>query len=574
MGEKKIDIIKILNDSGIITKNEAIEILCKDERLSDENVRILYDISIFYYRISEPIIRPEQNGLWTLTAISENERDWLEKSVEKLNVIELQARIYDILWNLDKKNTINIELCIKKYKELAQKLIETKEPNDLDVINALQRAFYLSSFYRRKNEIIFNDTVGTIINIIIDHSSDPQLQLLELLINYNLEMPESIINIAYSWTSIYQNKKNISGIEKSWELCLKLSNNNKNLLEKYLFEYAAALEKYSESLNPKITNNYLVAAHWLEKAIFILQKSSNTVDERNRLYNKMRDLQQEGMKYFGQIQEKVDLSEIINFTLEQIKEKDVIDVIVILAQSLVPEIDYIKHDNDIEKFNNETFFTSFFAGKTFYDHEGKIITKKHLIEDSKILSIKHKDKWDVIIRHSDIERFYYTYGIILPVKNYIFEKLHITETHIESICTNNPNIPPDFKDLCLRGILEGFYGNFMVAISILIPMFETILRQILKNNNSTDNNFTPHGIQASILLQSLLEKQEIIDAIGENNVIDLKLLLLEPSYSNLRNNVSHGLLPSAGFYSHKAVYTWWLFIKLILNNWITEKEDT
>ncbi len=66
---------------------------------------------------------------------------------------------------------------------------------------------------------------------------------------------------------------------------------------------------------------------------------------------------------------------------------------------------------------------------------------------------------------------------------------------------------------------------------------------------------------------------ELADILGENLVFDLEGLLVQRFGSNLRNEVSHGLLNIDRFGPGPASYLWWLALKLCIAFWLLDGDE-
>jgi len=76
-------------------------------------------------------------------------------------------------------------------------------------------------------------------------------------------------------------------------------------------------------------------------------------------------------------------------------------------------------------------------------------------------------------------------------------------------------------------------------------------------------------------LNKLFEEHqaELADLLGENLVFDLEGLLVQRFGSNLRNEVSHGLLNIDRFGQGPVLYLWWLALKLCIAFWLLDGDE-
>ena len=117
----------------------------------------------------------------------------------------------------------------------------------------------------------------------------------------------------------------------------------------------------------------------------------------------------------------------------------------------------------------------------------------------------------------------------------------------------------------LRGLYAGLTGDFASAIALLVPLLENSLRHILKQQGVETTGLNAHGIQEEMHLASILDHERCKQTFGESQVKDLRALLIERTYGNLRNRVAHGLMSTGEFFQPAPIYLWWLCLRYVLH---------
>lgn len=102
-----------------------------------------------------------------------------------------------------------------------------------------------------------------------------------------------------------------------------------------------------------------------------------------------------------------------------------------------------------------------------------------------------------------------------------------------------------------RGIDAYFDGDYLVACHLLIPQFEAMMRQIvlmkggeILRSNSDSNNGDEYKA-----LEGLLSSDTIKDVFTDDEIMYFMTLFTEKVGANLRNELSHGLMPIGYFNS-------------------------
>ena len=65
-------------------------------------------------------------------------------------------------------------------------------------------------------------------------------------------------------------------------------------------------------------------------------------------------------------------------------------------------------------------------------------------------------------------------------------------------------------------------------------------------------------------LGSILDHGVCEKVLGRNDVYELRGLLTDRTYGNLRNRVAHGLMSTGEFFQAAPVYLWWLCLRYVL----------
>jgi hypothetical protein len=156
------------------------------------------------------------------------------------------------------------------------------------------------------------------------------------------------------------------------------------------------------------------------------------------------------------------------------------------------------------------------------------------------------------------------FGVIEPARQQICVDHHVRLDDFAPIVTDNPFVPPRHVHIYARGLFAGLTGDWIAAGHILAPQIENSIRYVLMQAGAIAKSLSPQGIQADILLDSLLRKPELTQILGVDIVFDLRGLLVEKSGSNLRHLLAHGLMDQWDLISMRVRYLWWLALRALL----------
>ncbi len=166
--------------------------------------------------------------------------------------------------------------------------------------------------------------------------------------------------------------------------------------------------------------------------------------------------------------------------------------------------------------------------------------------------------------------------IIEPARKQINIEHNIQYQDLLPFLTNNPFVPSKREEIYAKGLAAGFAGDFLVATHLLIPQVENSLRTLLAQQGLFVSGLTsPRGIQDEHSLNALFEqhREAIVSLFGEDITFDLEGLLIERFGTNLRNEVSHGLLDTDSFRPGLVSYFWWIVLKLCFYYWLTTDNE-
>lgn len=164
----------------------------------------------------------------------------------------------------------------------------------------------------------------------------------------------------------------------------------------------------------------------------------------------------------------------------------------------------------------------------------------------------------------------------MPCLDTILNEHHIAESIILSICRESHLVQQDREILWTKGLFQGFEFKFEIALHLLIPQIEHLVRVRLKMVGERTTTLDENGIETEIGLSNLLDNENIEKAFDKDLVFELKALLTEQSGPNLRNEVAHGLINWYGSISYYSVYLWWLALKLVVisSTWFEKPENS
>lgn len=170
------------------------------------------------------------------------------------------------------------------------------------------------------------------------------------------------------------------------------------------------------------------------------------------------------------------------------------------------------------------------------------------------------------MQHSAMLHFQFqVVGAIWPAMDALQTEWNYGPQYFMQLVQSSPLVPRDRVDMVAKGLHAGFCGDMVQALSILIPQFEHMVRVALRGADTLTTNHSSKGLDTELGLSSLVKRSTMITVFDEDLVFAIRALMCEQEGPNLRNNICHGLVPSALYEGVFGTYAWWLILRLCVD---------
>ncbi len=493
--------------------------------------------------------------------ISDKSLDALSEWLPEILDVEFKARIADLLWIRRRKPDF-AHIAINAYLESA-KLLED-ETHWVDYEERIERSLRLANLFRRKTPEYF-DSITKHIEEILDKYAGADcmflsLKLLELMAEFKAGDPNKYLGLS---TDIAKKAKSTFNwhkaeyawdIAEKWAILLKDENQRNAIITQKAETYAAQAQS---------ADGGLISCTWMQKAIELYKRVPDSKNRRDELYQLLRRYQEKTLDQMHPFKgPKMDLTESVEASRKTVSGKTFENSLFHLAFSVanIPNYEEVKQQ---AKDQMKKYFLQHLFGAMHIDRDGLIVAT---VPSGLDLDNDEQGKviWAQMLRTVEIHHNIDVQGAIDPAIREINLEHNCTEEKIYNLISDNPFIPNGFEYLYAKGLHAGLIGDFIVATHLLIPQIENCLRYILQENGVETTTLNTHGLQERIRIEAILKHPKLSEIIGKDMVLDFQTLLIERKYSNLRNEVSHGLMQWNYFYQPNVVYFWWLSLRFCL----------
>jgi hypothetical protein len=257
----------------------------------------------------------------------------------------------------------------------------------------------------------------------------------------------------------------------------------------------------------------------------------------------------------------VDLTDAAEAAVERVRQPDPLRALFALCalQRLPAKADYMR---DAEAFLNDAVLMRMMGGATLAE-DGRVVARDagsgaggaptpEQVEARAMLDFAdHAGKMAA--------------GMIAPAIDQLQFDHVITVNDFRSIVEQSGMVLQNRAAMVGKALYAGYMGDLEHALHVLMPQFEHIVREVLKVAGVLTTTHDPqNGVDSEIGLSRLTERPEMVTVFGEDLAFAIRTMMCVEPGPNLRNAVAHGLADSDLCQSPYARYTWWLILRLIV----------
>ena len=170
---------------------------------------------------------------------------------------------------------------------------------------------------------------------------------------------------------------------------------------------------------------------------------------------------------------------------------------------------------------------------------------------------------DEMVRRFELGLGVVVAGVVLPALRCIHIEHVVDEWAVASVVARSTLVPPNRERLVTKGLFAGFHGDFPVAMHLLAPQLEHLVRIQLKGRGVSTTQLTQESTEMELGLSSLTEKSEFQEIFPADLSFGIRALYCHRLGPNIRNVVAHSLAGDDVLGGHGAAFAWWFFLHLV-----------
>ena len=303
----------------------------------------------------------------------------------------------------------------------------------------------------------------------------------------------------------------------------RLSNNEE--IKRVLTHYGGAFQKASENASA------LLSMSWLEK-VHNNYSQFNLKEDAGQIAIELKNL---GAKCKGEMKPisheftipKDEMEKYVN----AMTEGDIKTALDRITRKYIPNRK--REEKEVEKLSQE-FVVQSIMPIQLHDHEGRFRAS---------VGPFHEDPDGHLILHISqdlqVSDFY-----MRKVMQGFFSKFNPSAETILDHIYQSPVFNEDKRTIISEGLKAYVEGNSIIAVHLLIPQIEDALRNLAGMTGSAI--YKPGRVGGFFLktMDEILHESRVVETLGEDIILYLRVLFTDPRGLNLRNSVCHGICPS------------------------------
>ncbi|GAB1718746.1 MAG: DUF4209 domain-containing protein [Nitrosospira sp.] len=326
--------------------------------------------------------------------------------------------------------------------------------------------------------------------------------------------------------------------------------------------------------------SYMAAASFYENAIQTYRtiprkdRAIRRVDERISEIHK--ELTEAGARSLDEMDfitsSPIDITELVELARDTVKGK-------INIEEALQSFANIYHSPGVTKIRK--FSEEILSENPLPAH----ISATHMSEDGRVIAKRpgmgfepDPAEYESIVWAEMVK--YYGRNVRMAVKTTIWPALEILvlehrlrEDDFVALVNCSPVVPKGRERLFGKALFAGYEMDFVVALHLLVPQIEHMVRWHLRNAGAKTTNLDKNGIENENSLSALMDMPESMQVLGEDLAFEVRALFCDAYGANLRNELAHGLLDDEACRSVYSIYAWWFGLKLVFNSfWITQRQ--
>jgi hypothetical protein len=496
--------------------------------------------------------------------------DALESTIDEINDPEFRGRVGDVLWEFQRCPKA-AETAIRALIESAQILEDVKHwPR---FTKRLERAISLAAKLGR-DKPLHQQACAQVEATILKYKTSKNAgflcaKLIEMVAQQKRVDAKEYATLSRELAEQFTSAKQWDHAHEYWRLCARFNQRTPNLeaMKNALERGAECWVEKAEANLVSDKPDHLFAAHWMGMALQELQQAGATADRKAQIHRRFRELQKLGMQQMKPLefdeavanQMEEHGARLVSLGKERVRGYSFERAIFRLA-FIVPPPDPAAIEERIESESGQSVWMNLTPTAT--------VTETGLTADQlgPMPQSPGPDRAQWMLKkayfHARQLEWPQLAELVDAARQQIIDEHAARLEQLEFLVASNPFVPPGHAGIYLRGLHAGMFGDWLIAVHLLVPQLEASIRWVFEQRGFVTSTVEVEGIQQERLLGKLLYHPQMEVVFGPQLSFNLRGVLVEKFGFNLRNDMAHGFISERGFFSPAAPVFWWLVLRM------------
>jgi hypothetical protein len=492
--------------------------------------------------------------------LTKDELDSLAEIVEQIESKSLQARLFDVLWTVQKTPDA-AKRAISIYLEIAKERVDPDKWTTS--ATCLERALRLGRSLGAAPGNI-EAASSLLVEFLEKFKAQDRFFLsfrcLELAIEFGIGARTLLEEVIQNGINIGLESKDFRKVEKYCQAAERffraLGDSAREREQKIKLAESFVLR----AENAELEGNCFAASHFYHDAITAYRRIGGAGAEIEKIKSRLPAIDAKSVAQMKPVGTEIDLTELVNRSRAQVS--DIANDRVIYAICWLKGFSNFDSMANVVKNNIKEAPLSSIMGASIVDKNGRTVAKYGPIDLLKP-DLSRDDLWPRAAKWMDVERSLFVAGGLMPALSQVLADHSAEEIEILKFIEFSRFVPTDRVESFERGIRAGLLGDWMGVAGLLIPQIEHSARMLMDERGLPIDKVNPDGTHEYIELNSMLSNDEVQRLLGPDLAFELRSLLTDKFGPNLRNKHAHGLLSDEDYDSHNIKYFWWLVVRAI-----------
>lgn len=501
-------------------------------------------------------------------------RDILEETTHPA----LRARLADIVWTNDRKESGAAVLAVEAYCECGEAILagtmttfmEERGPDLLGATDIAHRALQIA--YRTSKRGQMPQRPKDLVLAIMDTAKvgDGYVAFAragEIALYYESVDPASAAADAEKLASSAPAGTYPMAVHGLWNFAAGLHQKFRDQIGRQRALKGAVQQTLL--MRNDVKGSAAAEAHWVMDALQELRHVEGMEDVESELELELRRLQKASLKEMGSFKFEIDVKderEAVEAFFSECSLGDGLREFALLERSRDPA--QLRKDA-LETLDKSPLASMFSA--VHLDEHGRTTAKS----SGASLGGEPDESWfnHTINQHENLRRVHVVAGLIHPARAMLNGRFGLGERHLAKIVHASPFIPLSQAPLVTLGFARFFQGDFMSATHLLLPQLEPCLRYVLKQAGHDPAKRRDDATEEDLALSKLFERMrpQLDQVLGVELADEVDRLFNVRPGPALRHEIAHGQLSGGACFSEDVYYANWLLYRItilpLLKHW-------